>query len=555
MDPRPPAQTARPVFRRLLAGAALALAIAPGALAQNAEHWDYKVERGDTLIGISKELLAAPERWRDLQQINRIAQPRRLPTGHTLRIPLAWMRADAAVASVVTRSGSVQLLRDGAAARALVAGDELRSADTVQTGADATALVELADGTRVLVTPRSRLTLQQLLVYRGSGQRASVLQLHDGGAETRVRPDAPRPHFEIRTPVLTLGVRGTEFRTHLDAATQRARAEVTQGRVAAAGTPGSAATTVEAGFGIVGSAAGLGTPKPLLPAPDLSALPARIERLPLQLGWRGDAAAVGWRAQVLDGASPPQLLRDGRFERAQAHWGDLPDGTYRLRVRAIDADGLEGRDAEAPFTLKARPEPPLTIEPRSDARSYGPVARWRWSLSSAAASYRLQVADNPGFQAPVIDRPGLPGPGVELALEPGRWHWRLASVRADGDQGPWGDAQVFEQREVPPAPSTAAPQIGKDELVLRWSARQPGDRYQFQLARDAGFAELLTDRTVDQPEAVLAPPPPGRYWLRVRTLDPDGYAGPWAAPSELQIPAEPVRWWIGPALLLLLLLL
>ena len=357
--------------------------------------------------------------------------------------------------------------------------------------------------------------------------------------------------------MLNLGVRGTHFRAHLDTETQRARAEVTQGRVAAAGagSPERAPTAVDAGFGIVGSAAGLGVPKALLTPPDLSALPARVERLPLQLDWSGPAAAVAWRAQVLDLSNPPRLLRDGRFDRAQGSWSDMPDGDYRLRVRAIDADGLEGRDAEAPFKLKARPEPPLKIAPRSDARIHGLAARWRWSLSSAAATYRLQVSNDADFDKPVIDRAGLQGPEIELPLAPGRWFWRLASVRADGDQGPWGDSQAFELREIPPAPAAEPPSISKDELALGWSARKPDDRYQFQISRDSGFADLLADQTGDKPEAVLKPPPPGRYWMRVRTLDKDGYAGPWAASSELQIPAEPVRWWIAPSLILLLILL
>ena len=535
------------------------LAVAPSLRAEkpaDPEHWGYQIEAGDTLIGVAKAMLSQPERWPDLQKLNRIADPRRMPRGLELRIPLSWMRADATVAIVLMQSGDVQLQRAGQAPGPLPNGSELRSADILQTGADATALLELADGTRVQLMPKSRLALLQLLVYRGSGHRSSVVELRSGGAEVQVKPDARRPHFEIRTPVLNLGVRGTQFRAHLDAETQRARAEVTQGRVAAgAGSPGLASTTVEAGYGIVGSAAGLGVPKALLPPPDLSALPALVERLPLQLDWRGPAAAVGWRAQVLDLSEPPRLLRDGRFDRAQGHWSDLPDGDYRLRVRAIDADGLEGRDAQTSFKLKARPEPPLTIAPRADALSHGPAARWRWSLSSAAASYRLQVASDADFANPAIDRAGLQGPEIELPLAPGRWFWRMASVRADGDQGPWGDAQAFDLREIPPAPTAAIPSISKDELALRWSGRKPDDKYQFQLSRDSAFADLLADQTVAKPEAVLAPPPPGRYWLRVRTLDKDGYAGPWAASSELQIPAEPVRWWIAPSLILLLLLL
>ena len=42
---------------------------------------------------------------------------------------------------------------------------------------------------------------------------------------------------------------------------------------------------------------------------------------------------------------------DGVFAGPAAKWADLPDGRYVLRVRAIDAGGLEGVNAERAFTL------------------------------------------------------------------------------------------------------------------------------------------------------------------------------------------------------------
>ncbi|MDP3082544.1 MAG: FecR domain-containing protein, partial [Rubrivivax sp.] len=194
---------------RALSAFMLALTLLPALAAEADETWDYRIEPGDTLIGVARELLAEPQRWRDLQRLNRVGNPRRLPIGGTLRIPLAWLHTEASVASVVMSAGPVSLLRGSAAARSVAVGDSLQSADRLQTGEDASTMIELADGTRVLMAPKSRLTLHQLLQYRGSGGRASVLQLHEGSAETQVRPDAPRPRFELRTPVLTLGVRGT----------------------------------------------------------------------------------------------------------------------------------------------------------------------------------------------------------------------------------------------------------------------------------------------------------------------------------------------------------
>ena len=38
--------------------------------------------------------------WQKLQRFNRVADPRRLAPGRELRVPVAWLRAEASVATV-----------------------------------------------------------------------------------------------------------------------------------------------------------------------------------------------------------------------------------------------------------------------------------------------------------------------------------------------------------------------------------------------------------------------------------------------------------------------
>src|SRR6476646_9315325 len=52
------------------------------------EPFVYRAERGDTLIGLGKRLLAVPAQWRSLQKLNRIGDPRRIPVGSEIRIPV-----------------------------------------------------------------------------------------------------------------------------------------------------------------------------------------------------------------------------------------------------------------------------------------------------------------------------------------------------------------------------------------------------------------------------------------------------------------------------------
>jgi hypothetical protein len=537
----------------------VALALAGGvaqAAVDPAGEWVYEVQPGDTLVGIAGAWMEARPGWRGLQRLNRVQRPRLLQPGTRLRIPLAWLRPQATTAELLQVVGDVAVQPEGRAPAAAAAGAVLHGGDTVQVPAGGSALLRLADGSQVLLTPGTRLTLQQLLVQRASGAAISTLQLQEGSAESRVRREAPKPRFEIRTPVLNLGARGTEFRARFDPAQRRAYGEVGEGRVAAATGTGRG-TAVDAGFGVVGTAGAVGTPVPLLAPPDLASLPPLLQRLPLRLPWAAQPAARGWRAQVFEAGAAGRLLLDGRFQEPLAEFADLPDGDYLLRVRAADAAGLEGRDAEAAFTLKARPEPPFLREPAADADLTGTGVRFVWTLSKAAAHYRLQVAADAGFTQPLHERTDLEGTELELPLPPGRWFWRLASLRgtgtAPGDQGPWSDTQVFELHPPPPVPPPPpvmdAPKLESGRVTLRWNAGPPGDGYEVQVARDDTFTDVVTSQRTLQPEVVLDAPPAGRYHVRSRRIARGGVPGVWGTPGEFEVPGWH-WWWFTPVLLL-----
>jgi len=271
----------------------------PALAADPGEDWIYTVQRGDTLIGISSRLLQSSQDWRALRRLNKVADPRRLQPGRGLHIPLAWLRPEASVAEVVDLIGKVTLTHRDGQQLAVVERTPLQASDTLATAADSSAVILLADGSRVRLAPGTRITLQKSLVLRGVGAGVTTLELQQGAAEAQVRRQAPRPRFEIQTPVLDLGARGTDLRARFDSAAQRAWGEVTEGRIAAAlpGATGRPPVQLESGFGIVGQTGALGERTALLAAPDLAEAPTLVERLPARLNWAGSAGAAGWRAQ------------------------------------------------------------------------------------------------------------------------------------------------------------------------------------------------------------------------------------------------------------------
>ena len=475
-----------------------------------AEVWDYRIVVGDTLIGLHARLMRPEADWRAVQRLNRIADPHRLRPDSTLRIPVAMLREEPVSAEVLHAHGEVFVERAGAARELLQAAALLRAGDVVSTGAQSSTSIRFVDGSRALLGPAGRLRVERQVKLGGSGIVDTRLRLDAGGIETRVVPARPAPRFELRTPVANLGVRGTEFRARVDG--ERVLAEVLEGRVAVG------ARALDAGFGTVATVAQVAPPSPLAAPPDLSGLPTKVERLPLQFSFApAPGAAPGaapapaparYRAQIFDTSEPERLLLDSLFDAPRAAWPDSPpDGNYELRVRAADATGVEGRAARLAFTLKARPEPPFQLRPRAGERLVAESVGFAWSRHPEAARYRLQVAARPDFSEPQIDRSDLAGTEFSAPLPLGTWHWRVASVRASGDTGPWGDAALLLRVEPPPppaAPAAAPPEVGDGGLTMRWAAAPlPGVRYQVQVARDAAFTQTVLDETTTATEILL----------------------------------------------------
>ena len=493
----------------------------------------HVVQAGDTLYGLRARLLVPQVRVAELQRLNRVADPRRLQPGRTLRWPEAWLRERPAEAEILQVHGAVWVLRAGQREPAS-AGQLLREGDGLESGPQSSATLRFVDGARSLVRPDSRLSLATLRQSAGAAPLGrTAVQLERGAVDTAVPPrtDAGRgpkspPRFELRTPVAQLGVRGTQFRGRLQG--PDLALEVLEGRVDAQRGPHTDAVPAGQGWwSHQGSEA-------LLPAPDLHALrDRRLERLPLQLAWPTLPGVQAWRVQLMDAEG--QALQWDATATSPAFVGaaELPDGAYRLRVRAVSASGLEGRDAEVPVLLAARPEPPLLQAPAAEAQQYAPSVGFAWTRSTDAARYRVQVADGVEFNAPRWDEVVADGTRWAVDLPEGVHHWRVASVRADGRQGPWSDVQRLTRLPPPPSPPPAEQARDGDRLQLRWAASAlAGARYQVQVSRTPSFESPWADETLATPALTLRPTEGGVHHLRVRTLAPDGTPGPGGAPQQ-----------------------
>lgn len=528
-----------------------------GASQAAAQDWTYRIRPGDTLWDLSGEYLKPGIPWQKLQSHNQISNPYQLPPGSTLRFPLAWLYTQPAKARVIAVHGqaTASTPADGHAS-AVTQDMQLGIGTLLRTGKDSSLSLEFADGSRLLLQADSELHLDHMSRYGKSGMVDTRLRLQRGRITNTIKPSpGSAPGFIVETPNASSAVRGTKFR--MDAATENTKTEVVEGSVAV--SAGRNGTLVRKGYGTV-VAAGQTAPiraVHLLPAPDLSTVPAKVNGLRARVQWPPVEGATRYRVEVSGSGQFEILLVDIEAAEASADLPVLADGQYFLRVRAKDAQGLEGHDASAAFVAEALPEPPFAIAPVHGSVVRDAQPEFRWANAADAAGYRLELADNPSFEGATAldttaDRNSL---RVTQAMAPGQYYWRIASDAGNGRQGPFSDPLTFTLR-----PLVEAGEIGLEtgdarEVTFRWRSGAPGQTYRFQLSRTPDFARPRVDQHVAQAQITLPRLPAGTWYLRAQAIDSDGHEAPFPPAQSVQVPCRTCQALVGAGALLILLVL
>lgn len=511
------------------------------AAGDGSSFYRYQARQGDTLIGLGHALLIRPSDWPQIARLNHIDNPRRIPIGAEIRIPLALMKSTPSPGAVLAVVGQASIKpRPRDAAKPLQVGEPIPPGAEIETGAGGYVTVQLADGSVLKVQSGTRAQLEHSNHYEPAGFFASRLRLLKGRLEALVAHlTGGEPRFEVKTPQALLGVRGTDFRIAVDDAQEVTRSEVLDGAVAVGASAGKhqQAQRVAACYGTqVNARHGAITPVQLSPAPDLSAVPALHERILVRINVPPVPGTTLYRAQVAQDAGFQQVQSEVTSPTPEFRFADLPDAHYFLRVRVADARGLESPDAIRQFHLKARPEPPIASLPRPGGKLRATSASLAWAGQLEATRYHLQIAHDgdKGFQHVLVDNDAIATTQIDLPLPVGDYVWRVASIRPDGDHGPFGDPQSFALKAPPPQP--APPKVDDKSLSFNWAA-EPGQTFEFQLAADEAFARILVAKALTEPAIeVDRPAHGGRLFIRYRAIDPDGFVGPYTAPQVVVLP-------------------
>lgn len=521
-----------------------------------ATDWVYTVVDGDNLWNLSTRFLDTTLRYEDLRRLNNIEQPRRMQPGTRIRIPMRWVRSNVAQAQISDIQGSAELTRTDGSRKTLTApGAMIGLGDSLRTGAGSSVAVRFADGSTVSLYQDSAMTFDHLSAHGDTGMVDSRLRLLEGRLDTRVTPAVgPGSRFEIQTPSAISAVRGTAYRAASTRGGETSNIEVVEGRVAVTG--GNRSRLVSEGFGTrVARGGPPAAPRRLLPAPRVMPPDQPIRATDALLQWEAVRGAVRYRIEFGTGASVDVLTTERVVDRPQVRIPDLPDGSYAVRLRAIDDSGLEGRDARVSIELDTYPRPPVLLQPIEGHTLREAAAELVWTASADAVSYRLEIARDSAFndRMQTLDAITATRYSADQATAPGIYHWRVTSLAADGELGPPGDARSWLVKAIPDAIKTEL-QTNDSGLVATWHTAGSDVRYQVQLAHDDRFGDLAIDDLFDEARLAIEPTPGQVRYLRVRIVENDGYRGPWSAVQRIDPPPDPFAWLV-PALGVLGLLL
>ena len=314
---------------------------------------DYIVQPNDELIRMAEQSFQSPDDWISVAKLNRLKNPNTIRPGQVLTIPLRMLKARALDGVLLSVSGDVRL-----AGQPALAGSMVPEGARLQTGSSSSAQLRLADGSHITLMPHTDTTLvsHQGLGLRGLDDQVranwfkGLVRLNQGALDVHAAKLLHRSSpLQFETPTSLVGVRGTDFRVAFDGlSSQNARSEVLTGQVWVDSSAHKIGAKLTEGTGTVLNPMLLRIKvSPLLPAPTLTGSvvvykPQALWQMPTLPG------AERLKVQVSGYKDFSTIVREYTvIQPAQVNFSDLPNGVWHVRVRGIDADTLEGLDANS----------------------------------------------------------------------------------------------------------------------------------------------------------------------------------------------------------------
>lgn len=402
----------------------------------------YQVQPGDNLGALSAQLLDSPARWSDVARYNHLKNPNLVFPKQTLNIPLAWMKNQPAQARIEALSGKVML--NGKPAQV---GDSVAAGDKLETASGASTRMHLPDGSTLNLLEKSELQAQELQKKDRGDFFSAVFRLVTGRIDAikKKYPDGQAP-LRIQAMHGTIGVRGTHFRVGQEG--ENTLAEIEQGLVGF--DAGKASLALAGGQGSVADGVHAPSVVPLLAAPQFPALPESFAPDALSFDMPAMEGARAYRGEVAKDEGFNEILAPVTADGAHITITGLPEGQYWLRLRAVDAHGLQGLSAQQAIILKV---PPVVIPPPPPAdfpvvTPYKPITNGESLLTGwqgvKGYQYELQISASAGFEQVAYEAKLATEHLVLPTLPTGDYFLRLRLTDESGRYGRWCEPVAFK---------------------------------------------------------------------------------------------------------------
>ena len=432
--------------------------------------WQYRINDGDTLWDVAEKYLSGNELTESLRRYNDVSNPRELPTGTVIKIPLAWIKIGEAYATITETKGTSYRLNAESDQKTLIKlGDHLTAGETLISEADSAVTIQLMDGSTVYLKALSQLVLKKLQYFKNTDMVDTRLELPVGKVESTITPQrGPGSRFEIRSPTIITSVRGTQYRLEVDARSGQSRIMVTEGIVRIRQAEAVAFVDLSAGFGsLAQNNTGITTPERLSAAPELTNFPTEVDSFPATFGF-----------SAINGAKKYQLRIGKKGEELPIHGAEIDSnqyvlnqsgmtsGRYWVKIRAVKENGLSGFDMHREFSINESAISSVSVQAATAMLSKPPIKTLKqviptinvasgtqpsgyinlfWRTDRKMGEFRLQLAKNNTFDDLLIDKVGIKTfrYTVEDILEPGEYFWRVAVKQSNQEWGQFSKAGYF----------------------------------------------------------------------------------------------------------------
>jgi hypothetical protein len=412
-----------------------ALACAPQQSAaqksRDSEQISYIFKRGDTLFDLATKYLRKRSDYLAVQRINRIANPRQIPMGKSLLIPVYLLKYRPSEASLSAFRGDVSIAAGGQNLTP-VQGLDLEEGSRITTAARSFLTLQLEDGSRISIPSNSNVRITRLRHILLTDSVDYEIAVDKGRLRSKVAPlQKKADRYRVRTPVAVSAVRGTDYRTRVDEISGTAFSETVEGEVVvAAGESLNSGNLVAipAGTGAAATATGALAKAELLPPPELLD-PAKVQSdAALQFAVEPRASAIGHRIMIASDAGFVDIVAEGQEMGAVIELPAIPNGRYFAKVTALAADGFEGMPATYSFKRQLS-----TLGGSADAGDFGYRFKW-FGEGEGQRFYRLQIVKDSKTAIPIIDEAALSTNTVTLSeLADGEYYWRVGVIQFSTD--------------------------------------------------------------------------------------------------------------------------